>query len=256
MAFPLLNTFLGTKRWQSLLNALRAESSSVRLPEVRTPVVLLTILIGITPVFLTILDSLQPTHNSNLPTVGFGICAALAIVVRWRLKLPFHLTKNWKSTLSLTHTAVALGCIPAVILLISAPNLLADRHDVLVTSVHPGGPPGTKPHAVSLFMLVLLIAAWVSVVEEVIFRGLMVSVIRRWSILGSQRRRDIVAAVISSLIFGIAHFATWGPIPALALTGLGLGFVTAYIANGEELVPVVLYHFVFDVLSISVSVFS
>ncbi len=60
--------------------------------------------------------------------------------------------------------------------------------------------------------------------------------------------------MISALLFGLAHWPTWGALPALAITGLGLGFVAGYIANGEQLGPLVLYHFIFDALSISISV--
>ena len=174
-----------------------------------------------------------------------------------RLGLPFPSTRNWKRSLSLTHTAVALGCIPAVLLVLLWPELLAERHDVLTQSMQAQPAPGAaKPPLLYVVAFVLLIAAWVAVVEEVLFRALIVSVVRRWNFLPRQRQRDIAAALISALLFGIAHYVTWGPIASLALIGLGLGFVLAYIANGEQLLPVVLYHFIFDVLSISVSVFA
>ena len=99
-------------------------------------------------------------------------------------------------------------------------------------------------------VLILSMAAWVALTEEVIFRGYLVSAIRRWGLIKSQKHRDILAVVVSTLAFGLAHFPTWGPYAATALTGLGLGFVIGYIANGERLFPLILYHFVFDSFSL------
>lgn len=252
--YPLLHTFLGTARWKSLFSALREQSSHRQEPEVGTLAVFSAGLIALVPVLLTYIDAQDPEKSSMLPTIAFGACTVLAIVLRWRLGLPFRTTGSWKQALSLTHTAVALGCIPAVILLIASPQMLADRHDIISQSV------GTaEPREVGMLVflktagLVAFIAAWVAVIEEVLFRSLIVGVFRRWRLIASHRKRDIFAAISSSLIFGVAHYATWGPVAALALTGLGLGFVMAYIANGERLMPLVLYHFIFDVLSISIS---
>jgi membrane protease YdiL (CAAX protease family) len=132
--------------------------------------------------------------------------------------------------------------------------MLADRHDIISHSVG-----SAEPREVGLLVFlktagtVVFIAAWVAVIEEVLFRSLIVGVFRRWRVFSSNKHKNIFAAISSSVIFGVAHYATWGPIAALALTGLGLGFVLAYIANGERLMPLVLYHFIFDVLSISIS---
>lgn len=107
-----------------------------------------------------------------------------------------------------------------------------------------------------MFSIVIMISMWVALVEEILFRGVLVSILRRWKLISTQRQRDVFATLLSASIFGFAHYATWGPIAAIALVGLGIGFSIAYIANGEQLLPLILYHFAFDLLSISISVYS
>lgn len=187
-----------------------------------------------------------------MPSVSSTV---LAVLVRWRCRLPFSRDPRWFSHLSLTHTAVALGCIPAVAVLILAPELLAERHDLLTQSIQPQEHAAARPTMLFTLCMIVAIAGWASITEEIIFRGMLVSVVRRWKIIPSQKQRDIAAGVISAGLFGLAHFATWGPIASIALIGLGMGFVLAYIANDEHVLPLILYHFVFDILSISVSVF-
>jgi hypothetical protein len=43
----------------------------------------------------------------------------------------------------------------------------------------------------------------------------------------------------------------WGLTPSLTLTGLGIGFGLAYIAIGELILPLIVYHIIFDALSLS-----
>lgn len=216
---------------------------------------LIALVIASTPVLYTFLDTLNPQRTSNLPTIAFGVCTVLAILMRWRCKIPFSKESGWLDQLSLTHTAVALGCIPAVALLLFSPELLAERHDVLTESIQPGAQTqSARPSLFIMGCMIVGIAGWVSITEEIIFRSLLVSVIRRWSFIASQRRRDVLAGIVSALLFGLAHYATWGPIASIALVGLGLGFVLAYIANDEHVLPLIFYHFIFDVLSIGVSV--
>ena len=251
----LLHKFLGSERWSSLLQALKRQTSGEATPDLGIFAAVAAIVVASAPVLVTFLDSLRPkgVPPSTLPTVAFGICALLALLLRARMGLGYNRTKNWRESLSLTHTAVALGCIPAVLILVISKGLLADRHDLLATSV---GAPSGAGAPLSIFekaSLVIMIAAWVAVTEELIFRGLLVSVLRRCSLFPKQIQRDTFAAITSALLFGLAHWPTWGPLPAIAITGLGLGFVAGYIANGEQLGPLVLYHFIFDALSIGVS---
>lgn len=250
-----LKRFLGVKRWRELHQILLARSAVQLEPPLGLRPQLAALLIAITPVAMTFLDDLRPhgTPASALPTVAFGICALLAMLCRSRLGLTPNTSLSWRKALSVTHTAVALGCVPAAAVLLLSHTLLADRHDILSNTVAAGptsGPP--LPHLMRWAMLAA-IAAWVALTEEVIFRGMLVGIIRRTTLLRSQRARDTAAVCISALLFGVAHWPTWGALPAIALTGLGIGFVLGFIANGERLGPIVLYHFGFDLLSLCIS---
>lgn len=250
----LLLNFLGEKRWKALWQAIREQNTVALSPRLSFDALLTATVVTLTPVIITYVDSLRPQGDASsiLPTIAFGICAVLSLLIRSRLGIKFEATRSLRKSLSLTHTAVALGCIPAVFIFIFSKSMLADRHDVLAQTVE-GVDATIAPSFFFKLAIVLSLAAWVALTEELIFRGLLVSVIRRTKILKLQWHRDVLACVASSAIFGLAHWPTWGPAAAFALSGLGFGFVLAYIANGEQLAPLVLYHFLFDALSISVS---
>lgn len=242
--------FLGLPRWNHLFQSLRNELAKDAKPLVNSKAVFAAVLISITSPSLVFLEKISPDSPVPLSTVAFGICTLLAMVVRSSLKLTQIRVGKWREALSLTHTAFALGCIPAVIVVFAQPTVVTDRKDTFVQAAL--GPQ--HPLWWSIFMVVA-IAAWAAITEEFIFRGLLVSVLRRWSFLPSQWQRDLLAASASSIIFGVAHYATWGLLGAIALVGLGLGFVLGYIVNGEKLGPLIVYHFFFDALSIAVTVF-
>ncbi len=257
MASQALRKFIGVKRWGNLFQALRDETAVPKKPPVETMTVIAAVALALTPIGITLVDDLRAPDAapSILPTVAFGVCALLAFLLRNRLGVPFFSGHAWKRSMDLTHTGVALGCIPAVLVFFLSPTLLADRHDTLAQYI-PSGQPEAAQQQVSLVgktLLILAISAWVSITEEVIYRGFLVSAIRRWRVIAVQRHRDILAVFVSTVVFGAAHFPTWGPYAALALTGLGLGFVIGYIANGEKLFPVIVYHMLFDALSLFIA---
>ena len=103
--------------------------------------------------------------------------------------------------------------------------------------------------------MALIVAVWAGLTEELIYRGMLISALRRSKFNLSTRRKDSLAIVVSALIFGIGHVPFWGVPMSLAVTGVGVGFGVAYIATGELLVPVILYHIGFDLISILVSHF-
>ncbi len=57
--------------------------------------------------------------------MAFGICTLLALLLRKRMGFKFVPTREWRESFSLTHTAIAAGCIPAVLVILLAPSLLA-----------------------------------------------------------------------------------------------------------------------------------
>lgn len=250
----LMHRFLGSARWERLFTTLKIETTTLCEPAISTPALVASLIIAITPVALTLLQHLSPSTSVDLPTLSFAVCTILAILMRRWLKLDYHPTVDWRESLSLTHTAFALGCVPAAILIALNPSMFVERHDILTTAVPLEQTAETNPilFAIHAGGVVVFLAAWAAVTEEFLFRGLLVSVIRRWRLLRSQRARDILAAVSSAGIFGIAHYPTWGLTAALALGCIGTGFVIGYIANGERLTPLIFYHFCFDTLSILV----
>lgn len=190
----------------------------------------------------------------DITTVLIGLSAALAIAFRVHKKIPFYRRSQWRQDLSHVHTAVALGCIPVVLILILHSHSLYQIGDSL--GPIEGGSSESGPTALSLFFVILQISVWVSVTEEFIFRGLLISVVRRWSALRSQLHRDILAISLSSILFGLAHLHQWGPLMCLGLTGLGIGFGFGYLAIREQLLPLILYHAIFDALSLSIAIFA
>ena len=250
----LVKQFIGVERWQLLFAQIAEESKELKHPSLNTIVVLIALVVSATPCVMTLITQHNPEVSRTLPTVAFGTCALVALLLRRWLHLPRATKRNWKKSLSVTHTAVALGCIPVALIVFLAPNLLAERHTVLTSAEGST----LAPVQIDWFKVVASIvftATWVAVIEELIFRGLLVSVLRRWDLISKQSTRDIIAIVCSAVVFGVAHYPTWGFYASIALVGLGTGFVLAYIATGEQLAPVVLYHFIFDVLSIGVSLF-
>lgn len=248
MRETIVGKFIGFKRWEELFDALNFECKLIKSPKLSVWALILALALSCIPIFLTFISQDQ---NTFVPTIAFGVCALLALIARKRLKIGQSCKYSFKESLSLSHTAVALGCIPAVVIISLFPDLLAQRHDILVESTTQAAPSGEKPTIAFIIFISITYAAWASVTEEVLFRFLLVSVLRRWRIFLNQGKADIFACVLSAMIFGFAHYATWGLAASLALTGIGIGFGLAYIATQERLEPVLLYHFIFDILSIT-----
>lgn len=250
----LMHSFLGSARWKSLFAALARESRSDQAPALGNIAVAAAVAISITPVALTVLQHASPSTAIDLPTIGFAVCTILAILMRRWLKLGYTRTVDWRQALNLTHTAFALGCLPAALLIASRPTMFAERRDIVTSAAALEPVSGVHPllFAIHVAGVVVFLAGWAAVTEEFLFRGLLVSALRRWSLIPGQRARDALAVICSAGLFGAAHYPTWGLTAALALGCLGAGFVIGYIANGERLTPLIFYHFCFDTLSILV----
>jgi len=185
-------------------------------------------------------------------TMAFGICAVFAILFQRSIQRK-KVSPTTRQSFSLTHTAFALGCIPALLVVALDPSLLAKREQLLNASAHGAGVQVSK---FTYMFFIALFTLWVAVVEEYLFRGLLISVIRRCGALRSPNVRTGSACFVSSVLFGLSHWAMWGPGASLALTGIGLGLALGYVANGEKIWPMILYHWGFDFLSTSVAIFS
>lgn len=247
-----LERFLGVKRWRGLGTAWNQASAAAIAPRRSFGLIAIAVVLASLPMAATWLAAYRNTIPAYVPTLVFGLCTVIALLLRRRLGFPPILSRFAVNRLSLTHTAVALGCVPAVLMLLISPRLLTERHEVLTeTIVHAGAEAGQRPGFFAIAGFVLFISLWAAVTEEVLFRGFLLASIRRWSLFKKQRHADVVAIVVSATCFGLAHVPSWGWVPSIALVGLGCGFGIAYIVNDEDLFPLLLYHFGFDVLSIS-----
>ena len=245
----LARRFLGIDKFQSLFLALAEQRRKAPTPTISTLGVAIAILIAALPL-LSFYQSI-PDSKIDYSTLLVGISACLAIVYRIRNNIPFVSVAAWRSSLRLTHIAFALGCIPTLFILLFSPQALYQ--------ISPPAPHGTPAPAISLTSIlgfILETATWAAVTEEFIYRGLLVSVLRRWNAIPSTAVRDAVAILVSAFIFGLAHLPSWGPAMSFALFGLGVGLGMAYIAIGELVLPLIVYHIIFDILSLSFAVFS
>lgn len=83
--------------------------------------------------------------------------------------------------------------------------------------------------------------------EEVIYRGFLIT--RLAELLPANRVGPIVAAILSAVVFGAAHYA-WGPVGVVQTTLMGLVFAGAYLLLRRNLWILILAHMLMDTLLI------
>jgi len=210
-------------------------------------------IVCITPC-LMISEKLVFNHSGYISTLSLIVCAIAAAALRINSKISLEKAPKLLKSLSTTHTAIALGCIPAIAVLLFTPDMIGQHQQTIKQAIAP------KAKETASFMLILktfgivaAMSAFAAVTEELIYRYSLLSIARRVSFISSQQKRDIFAVILSAVTFGLAHLMTWGIPAALALTGLGVGFSLAYLANRESILPVIIYHFIFDFISISIA---
>lgn len=240
---------LGVERFRELHSSWTVANEAKLEPRISTLELALAFLIAMLPFFAAYLVDSRLT--SYTMTLAVGVAALLAIIYRIRKGIPFLKIPEWSLAMRLTHTAFALGCVPAVILLLMDPAALTGiaKEEVVVTDSAM-----TASTGVVLFWI-LRVALWAGMTEEFIYRGLLISFMRRWHGFKSQLSRDTFAVVVSSAMFALGHLPIWGPHVSLAIFGLGLGLGVAYIAIGELVLPLVIYHTIFNSLSLGVAIY-
>ncbi|NNE67208.1 MAG: CPBP family intramembrane metalloprotease [Pyrinomonadaceae bacterium] len=82
--------------------------------------------------------------------------------------------------------------------------------------------------------------------EELIFRGFLISRLERF-FGGDSRNSMLGALLLSSLIFGFAHFE-WGAMGIVQTTFMGAALGISFILNGRGLWPLVLAHCYMDTI--------
>lgn len=98
----------------------------------------------------------------------------------------------------------------------------------------------------------MFLASWIGVLfvssfgEEVVYRGFLIS--RLEALFGSNPRVALVSAVVvSSLVFGVAHFA-WGIVGIVQTSFMGLALATCYVVLKRNLWPLIAAHAIMDTL--------
>jgi membrane protease YdiL (CAAX protease family) len=239
-----LKRFIGIDRFRALLDSYTAESKKEVPIKVSYIGAIVALGISLLPAASYFLDIYKDTLD--IVSVIIGIATLLAILFRVHHGIPFNSVTKWRSSLSLTHTAFALGAIPTVFVLIFNPESLLPPPEIM------NAPSSNAISSESLTSVILQISVWAGLTEEFIYRGLLISALRRAHLFGlNQINKDKAAVLISAVIFGFSHYMLWGLTPSLTLTGLGIGFGLAYIAIGELILPLIVYHIIFDALSLS-----
>lgn len=252
MSYAVVRKFFAIDRFRALFAAFadaEYEAPAARLP---TFAVLIALGIACLPPAGVILAGLYP--DPTLPTTLTGVATILAITYRVSLGIPLVSVKNWSKELSLTHTAFALGCVPLVMLMIFAPETLLQTTKAQALASSSAGTAQSSSIS-STLIFILGVAGWAALTEECIYRGLIVGALRRWSLISSPKSRDLAAVILSGVIFGAVHYPTWGAAMSIVLGFVGVGFGVAYIAIRERILPLLIYHLAFDLLSIGFTIF-
>ncbi len=240
-------TFLGVKRFQNLWNSWNIAGEH-QLQTVSAPRVLVAILISLLPAIAT---ALQPRMAGvDFVSILVGIGAVSALLLRRGMGISFEPVKNWAKNLSLTHTAFALGCLPIAIILLGFPEALDAVISLRQETVRSSASTST---AISKPLFIASVAIWAGLTEELIYRGLLLSTLRRWSLLSGLKFRDHMAVVVSAALFAGVHLPLWGPTMSIAVFGLGIGLGIGYVVAGELLLPLIIYHILFDAVALTVA---
>jgi membrane protease YdiL (CAAX protease family) len=225
--------FLGANRIARLKSALKHERKRSLSNDSFFVITSIILLLSYSAVML------QDSLLSNSSVVLISCICAVGFVAWYRLSDRGPLLGRMGDV----HTAFALGVIPALIV------VLFFREAFLIPLESGRGGEGDVASGFELVMMLVGVSIFAGLSEEVVFRGLLLSALRRvWSNNG---QRDWLAIGVSSLLFGAFHAVIWGPAVGAALISVGFGLGAGYLASGERLGTVIIYHSVFDFLSLA-----
>jgi len=242
--------FLGTARIRRLFDELSAQPEIDR--NFGAPKIAAAVLVGLLPLLMLLADALHATPLVDPATALVAASSLIAVLLRLRWELPRPSIKALRQQLSHTHVAFALGCLPAVLFIYFSPELLTEKQE----TISRGLSSAPEMQLWVSFFLAFAIAGFAAVCEEFTYRGLVLSSLRRARLFKSQKAADTFAVLVSSLIFAVAHFPAWGATASIALFFISLGLSVGYVVAKENVVPLILYHWLFNFLSISVLIVS
>jgi membrane protease YdiL (CAAX protease family) len=151
----------------------------------------------------------------------------------WRERFALRRPRSWPAALG--WLLASLGAVMVVLAAVASVS-------------NPGGEQGLTPHGwqsshaaafVGNFVVIALVAP---VVEELTFRGLGFSLLRRYG--------SVVAIVVVGLTFGLAHGLV-DALPILATFGVALAFVRERTAS---IYPCILFHACFNAVNLVLAV--
>ena len=139
----------------------------------------------------------------------------------------------------------------------TAPPLTSPTSTTLPRSVRWASALATPPLAalaVKLGYGVALDAPWrtlallalASVAEEIVFRGGLLRLLRRWAAGRAQWRSISMANALASAAFALAHLWNHPPLAALGVLPVSLLLGWAYERSGERLAPPIVLHLYFN----------
>ena len=104
----------------------------------------------------------------------------------------------------------------------------------------------TEPFGLQMMLLILLVTVGAAVIEEVMYRGLLLPTIA--SIIGG--RSMWKASIATSIIFALMHIGPAQPSAILGLFILSLGLCYARVKSGSVLSPIII-HAIFNAMNIA-----
>jgi len=240
-----LRTLLGIEQFSRLVSACASAQQDFR-PSIPISPALILIVAGVAlvPIFA---HSTGQYYAIDITSILIGCSALISWIVMRRIGISFLRRETLYQDLKLTHYAFAFGCIPGVLVLMLfgfdniQPEALQIDHDTGIV----------RASIVARIAFVLMVALWAATTEELIFRALLIGVLRRLKLFGTQQKNDFFAVAFSSAIFALSHAITWGPAMGIALFGIGFGLGIAFIATREHIFPLIVYHCLFDILSLT-----
>ncbi len=176
------------------------------------------------------------TFTGALIQFGFllGVVLALTIGISTRDALALRRPRSW---------GVAVGL---AVLVVIATYVVAGIVGAL--GVDAGEEQGLTPEgwdaerAAPFFANAVLVAAFVPVVEELMFRGLGFSLLARYG--------TVVAVVGSGLLFALGHGVLYG-LPIFVVLGVGLAYIRARV---DSVYPAIAMHACFNAIALTFSV--
>jgi len=240
-----LKTLLGIEQFNKLREAIRSAQLDFKNTRQISPALLfITLAVALVPLLA---HSVGKFYSFDIISILIGSSALISWIAMRRMGISFLRRDRIYQDIKLTHYAFAFGCIPGVLIL-----LFVGFDSIKPTEVLSKEGLGLVETGIfARVVFITLVALWAAITEELIFRALLIGVVRRLSLFSNQSRRDLFAILISSAIFALSHAISWGPLMGLALLGIGIGLGFAFVASREHIFPLIVYHCLFDILSLT-----